>query len=102
MNIENTLKKCWVNSEWLVIKKKGADSYLCVKPTEITTWCFSSNNFQCGTKYYEQTEGTLMRLFSEPTLACPLKPFQLVNDIGVSILLWAVEPVSSVLLRYIL
>ena len=46
--------------------------------------------------------GNLIEIFSQPTLACPhiFEAFSsLVIDIRMPILLWAVEPVSSVLLR---
>ena len=46
--------------------------------------------------------GNLIEIFSQPTLACPriFEAFSsLVIDIKMPILLWAVEPVSSVLLR---
>ena len=45
--------------------------------------------------------GNLIEIFSQPTLACPhiFEAFSsLVIDIRMSILLWTVEPVSSVLL----
>ena len=46
--------------------------------------------------------GNLIEIFSQPTLACPhiFEAFSsLVIDIRMPILLWAVDPVSSVLLR---